>query len=651
MFRSSALTLWTRLICFACVTALLAITLSILAGIDGWLAYETRLDVFIDIAVRVAFSLAFGVAVGTAATLLTLPYVLWQTATKQERVDKISRVACTVMILGSCSAFLGGLLRWSMVVGLLNITNRTYIFSWCLLSVLAFIVTLIWYVASPRSAAATNALVSACSGPTTRRLLLLAGTGTLLTAVIGKMAPRTSKRPTRAVNPKPAGPNVLMVTFDALTAEDMSCYGYPLPTTPHIDALSQSSSVFSNYYTSATFTTPCIVSMLTGRYPSSTHVYHYGGRLQGAAATKTLPNALRAAGYTTAASVANPGAHPDCLGFGGDFDYLPPPPIKDFAAREAVAFTHSAVLADDAGFVARIAPYVLEQMSPGTFGQTHSTFPPNLSFQQAGKMLDGLEAPFFLWIHVFAPHFPYLPEPPYLKKFLHGDELRTHAEFADMVDLKGYNYSASKQPVIDKARLRYNEWIAQADGAFGQFMTTMRSSGRLDNTAVIVSSDHGESFQGGYLGHGGSRQLRPILHVPLIVHLPGQTQGRRITTAADQTALAPTILDIVKIARPEWMEGRSLCAQMCAEDTAQGRAFTQCLDSNSVFKPIERGTVGVVDGQNQYVVDLETKTGALYDLNEAHEQKSDRSLAEPNIVADLRGDLARRFPDLLGDIT
>jgi arylsulfatase A-like enzyme len=651
MLRRPALLLWTRLTCFACVTAMLAITLSILARIDGWLVYETGPDVVIDIGVRVAIALMFGIAVGTVATLLSLPYVLRRPAIMKERSERIGRIACAIMILASSSAFLGGLLRWSMVVGLLNLTNRAYIFLWCFLSGLLFLGILVWYLAAPRRVIAINSLVDACSGLTTRRLLLFAGTGGLLSALIG-MAPRTSRPPARAAKPKPGSPNILLVTFDALCAEDMSSYGYYLPTTPNIDSLAQSSFVFSNYYANSTFTTPSIVSMFTGRYPSSTHVYHYGGRLQGAATAKTLPNALRAAGYRTAASVANPGAHPDCLGFGDDFDFLPPPPIKDFATREAAAYFHSAVLAEDAGFVARFAPRVLEQLSPRSFGQTHSTFPPNLSFQQAKKMLDGLEDPFFLWIHVFAPHFPYLPESPYLKRFLKNDELRTHSDFADMVDLKGYNYSPSKQSIVDKARLRYNEWIAEADDAFGQFMTTFRSSGRLDKTAVIVSADHGESFQGGYVGHGGSRQLRPILHVPLTVHLPGQILGRQITTVADQTTLAPTILEIAKIARPDWMDGQSLCDHMRAEGSTQtGRAFTQCLESNSVFKPIERGTIGVLDGQHQYVLDLETKTGALYNLDEAHEQKIDRSCIEANVAANLRDEIGRRFPDLLGETT
>src|ERR1700722_6566532 len=207
------LILWTRLVCFACVTAMLAIALSILARIDGWLMYETGLDVSIDIGFRVGVTLMFGVVVGTAATLLTLPYGLLVPATMQERSEKIGRIACAIMILASCSALLGGLLRWSMVVGLLNLTNRAYIFSWCLLSGLLFLAVPIWHLAAPRRVFATNALVDACSGRTTRRLLLFAGTGGLLTALIGNVTSRTSRRPAApAVNVNPTSPNILLVT-------------------------------------------------------------------------------------------------------------------------------------------------------------------------------------------------------------------------------------------------------------------------------------------------------------------------------------------------------------------------------------------------------------------------------------------------------
>jgi arylsulfatase A-like enzyme len=648
MHRNLLLTLWARLICFASLTAIFAVTISILAGIDGWLMYETGRRVAIEIGAKVVLSLGFGVILGTVAMMVTLPFVLWDSAKTRDRSELVGRIAVRIMLLVTCSAMLGVILRWGIAVRLLNLSNEAYIVLWCCLSILLFVGTFLWYTFTHRRVVATSTLIEVLSGRVTRRFLLIAGIGGLVTAFSNRLTLHPSKQPARAVTAKPSSPNIVLVTFDALCAEDMSLYGYQLPTTPNIDALAQTSYSFSNYYAASTFTTPCIVSMLTGRYPSSTHVYHYGGRLLGEAAVQTLPNVLRASGYMTAASVANPGAHPDCLGFGGDFDQLPPPPIKDFAAKEAAERFHSATLAAEVGFAGRIAPYLMEQLSPRVFGQSHSDFPPILSFQQAEELLKGLDGPFFLWVHAYAPHFPYLPEPPFLKKFLHSDELRTHTEFAKLFDLIGYNYSASKQPDIDRARLRYNEWIAQADSAFGQFMLKLRSSQHFNQTAVIVSSDHGESFQGGYAGHGGPRQLRPIVHVPLVVHLPGQTHGQKIATIADQTSLAPTILEMADIPRPDWMDGHTLGGIMRGESSPQkAQAFTQYFESNSAFKPITRGTVGVVDSEHQYVFNLETGTGVLYDLGEAQAQKCDLSLTDPKLASDMHNDIKQRFPGLL----
>jgi arylsulfatase A-like enzyme len=639
--------LWTRLICFCSVTALVIVALSTLADIDAWRAYETGRQLCAEIGARVAIGLGCAVAAGTAVSFLSLPYIFWRPAAAAARVAAITRIAVMLSLIVCGSALIGIVLRWGQAVGVLAITNRTSIAVWASLSGLLFLGTLGCYFVLRRDAWMSE-VSQGFSGRVTRRLLLFAGVGGLLSGM-ANVGTRPRPSVARSNNPKARAQNILLVTFDALSAEDVSCLGYRLPTTPNIDALAQSSYVFSNCYAASTFTTPSSVAMLTGCYPSKTHVYHYGGSLRGIAAERTLPNLLRGAGYVTAASVANPGAHPACLGIGDHFDILPPCPLTDFATREAAALFHSAQLADDVRRGANLVPYMLEQLSPRAFGQVHSIFPPEASFQQAERILDGLPGPFFMWVHVFAPHFPYLPEPPHLHKFLASDVLRTHAEFAAMADLTGYTYSAAKQRVVDQGRLRYDEWIAQADAAFGQFMAKIRASGRLTDTAVLVCADHGESFQGGYLGHGGERQTRPIVHIPLLVHLPGQMVQRQIVAAVDQTSLAPTILEIAGVERPDWMEGQSLLARTAGTASVQpGHAFTQFFAANSSFEPLTRGTVGVIDGRYQFVFDLQSNAGKLFDLAEAHEQKVDRSLAEPAVAAQLREQIRRRFPQIFG---
>ena len=113
--------------------------------------------------------------------------------------------------------------------------------------------------------------------------------------------------------------------------------------------------------------------------------------------------------------------------------------------------------------------------------------------------------------------------------------------------------------------------------------------------------------------------------------------------------LAPTILELAGIRQPDWMDSRSLLPCIRGAPDAERRlAFTQSVEANSAFQPLRHGTIGVIDGQHQYLLNLDTRHGALYDLAEAHEQKVDRSRAEPQLAAQLRRDIARRFPDIPG---
>jgi arylsulfatase A-like enzyme len=648
MKRNGLVVLWGRLVSFACACALLLSLIAVLAGIDGWRKYENAREILQEIGARLILSVCCAAILGSVATLIALPFVLADRSSMDARCERIARLASSIVAIGFAVAVTGILVLWSVQTGFLDLTNRTSVVLWLCLSAAWVAAYLLYPVITRRGPRPDHNFVDTFSGRATRRFLLIGAIAGLLTGFQENPGPRRTRQAARPTRQQPK-PNVILVTFDALCAEDMSCHGYHLDTTPNMDALARNSHRFTNYYATSTFTTPNIISMLSGRYPSSTRVYHYGGKLHGKEAERTLPRELGKAGYRTAASVANPGAHPACLGFGADFDDLPAPPITDFTTRATTAAFHSAQLAHDAGLAARLVPYALEQVSPRLFGETHSDAPPALSFQQAKGLLRKTGQPYFLWVHTMAPHFPYLPDPPYLHRFLAGDELRTHADFANMVDLKGYAYTPSRQPTVDKARLRYDEWIAQADAAFGEFMATLRASGGLENTAVIVSSDHGESFAGGYVGHGGPSQRRPILHVPLLIQLPGQTRGQVIDTVADQTALAPTILELTGGSRPDWMEGNSLCSVMQTDASGGASlAFAQFLERNSAFDGVREGTVGVIDGQNQYVLTLEDGSGALYALAESDRQTRDRSASEPALAAQLRGQIARKFPALFG---
>src|ERR1700678_2970828 len=127
MPRRLLLTLWTRLVCFASISAIFAVAVSVLAGIDGWLMYQTGPEGAVDIGAKVAGALWLGVLAGSVATVLALPYVFWDSALVGQRAERVSRIAARLMVVIGSSAGFGVVLRWAIAVRLLRISNETYI--------------------------------------------------------------------------------------------------------------------------------------------------------------------------------------------------------------------------------------------------------------------------------------------------------------------------------------------------------------------------------------------------------------------------------------------------------------------------------------------------------------------------------------------
>ena len=205
--------------------------LSVLSQIDGWRTYETGRELCAQIGARTAIALGLAAVTGTAVCFLALPYIFWRPATAPARMETVTRVSVLFAFIVCGSAVLGIVIRWGMAVGLLPLTNRMSIVVWACLSALLLLGTLACYFVMHRHAW-TSRLSQSASGRTTRRLLLFASVGGLLTGLSNGADRRP--REARPAAPRPArrSPNILMVTFDALSAEDVSCFGYRLPTTP-----------------------------------------------------------------------------------------------------------------------------------------------------------------------------------------------------------------------------------------------------------------------------------------------------------------------------------------------------------------------------------------------------------------------------------
>ncbi|HZR81642.1 MAG TPA: sulfatase [Candidatus Binatia bacterium] len=323
-------------------------------------------------------------------------------------------------------------------------------------------------------------------------------------------------------------PNVLLYVIDTLRADHLGCYGYPLATSPHIDALAREGVLFERTVAQASWTKPAVASLLTGLDPLA----HGATSLRQAIrpGVATLAERLAAQGWETAAFVTNVNVSAP-FGFARGFEtfeYLP--------EDESRPSRH--VLSDALG-------------------------------QEVARWLDRThDRPFFLWVHSTDPHAPYTPPPELAERFRPGRG-NGAPPGADPIALgrraRGEGTSLSPAEVPEIVAL-YDGEIAFNDASLGALLDELRRRGLYDSTLIVVTADHGEEFgdHGGF-DHGHTL-YEELIRVPLVVRLPaGRLAGARRAAMARQIDLVPTLLDQLGIAPDPDLPGRSLFARDGAE--------------------------------------------------------------------------------------
>lgn len=643
--RTSVVSLWLSLITLAILGLGFAEALRLTQGkAQAWSYYLTASEVAFEVAVRLFSAALAGIVLATVCTALIVPF-LWRFKESRQRIIEWAIKASVVAVVFLDSRYalkalihsLGGSYGSSLTNALLT------------LHFLVFVAALCVYRAR---AQVMKSLDLFLGEKMTRRTAIATVAGTAGLAIAEYALSKNAAVVKAALPADRPKSNILLITFDALTAEDMSLYGYGLPTTPNIDAFAAAGTVFKNFYSASTFTTPSIATMLTGVYPTQHKVFQLTGGLPQGETSKSLPHALRAAGYITSAFVSNAYAYYLARDIKGGFDLLPEPVFQRGGLQQLWSATEW--LHQDSRIGSRIDEYTdLANTWNSLSGRpldSFRRFRAADTFACAEQMVAGLPDGFFLWVHIMTPHSPYLPGAAERNKFIPDEKLKTFEFEGDEAALRWYpHYEPDQQEQIDMRRLAYDEFVATGDRAFGAFMSTLEKSGRMRNTTVIVSADHGESFEGGIYQHETQYMTRPVIHIPLIIRTPDQQEGRAIEYVADQTALAPTILELANVPKPSWMPGESLARWLnsASEGKGEGLAFSQFFEINSIFEPLRHGTVGVIDGKYQYLVVLNSQTGVLRPLKEAHLWNIDRSSDEPARAASLSAAVYSKFPEIL----
>lgn len=255
-FRSTVVSLWFRLTTVAIVGLVFALALFLAPGkAQGWTLYLTAAEVLFEVLVRLIFVALAGIALGTLCTAALAPF-LWHFKSSRERIaDWATKVAVVLVVFLDSRYALEVLITWSH--HWINPNSRIY-----------FVVRVAFFLGIGAALCITRArrqIATSLDGflgeKMTRRTVLGTVIGTA--ALVATEYALVKSAPTLKVALVPQRPesNILLITFDALSAEDMSLYGYRLPTTPNIDAFARRGTVFTNFYSASTFTTACVATL------------------------------------------------------------------------------------------------------------------------------------------------------------------------------------------------------------------------------------------------------------------------------------------------------------------------------------------------------------------------------------------------------
>src|SRR5882724_378199 len=305
-----------------------------------------------------------------------------------------------------------------------------------------------------------------------------------------------------AVKPQP---NVVFITVDTLRADHLGCYGYKQIQTPNIDALAAHSVRFERAYTPVPVTLPAHTAIFTGTYPTLSGMHDFSGNKLNPSQS-TLASVLKDQGYATAAVIGS-AVLDSRFGLNKGFDFY----------YDHFDFN-------------RLQESNLEEMErPGNIVA-------DVALDWLGK---NYKSNFFLWMHLYDPHYPYRPPAPYIEQY-------------------------KDRP--------YDGEIAFADSQVGRLIRFLKDKGLYQNTIIVLTGDHGES-----LGEHGEKThgffiYNATLHITVILHLLSQKWVNSVPELVSLADLTPTVLQALKVDVPPQVQGRNLLPLMTAkkEDSSQG---------------------------------------------------------------------------------
>lgn len=320
--------------------------------------------------------------------------------------------------------------------------------------------------------------------------------------------------------------NVILITIDTIRADHLGAYGYPRNTSPNIDALAASGTLFQNGWAHAPSTRYSIPALLTGRYPLNVRYAPIPGQWPGLQEENlTIAEVLKAQGFTTGAIL--------------NYWYF------DAQRKMNQGFDHY----DNKN----------KRLHRAVSGEGPARTSGSSSKEQTDKALGYIQThqadQFFLWVHYYDPHYDY----------------EVHEGVRQFGDSK-----------IDA----YDHEIAYTDQHIGRLLDDLKARGLDDKTVIVLTGDHGEGFGEHGIDLHGYHLYAAQTKVPLIIRVPGATPSV-VTMPASHVDVLPTLANLAGAKSSAEMLGQSLLGVITGSaDRAQERFVFQQLsyENNNEYR-------------------------------------------------------------------
>lgn len=456
----------------------------------------------------------------------------------------------------------------------------------------------VWWLATRlvRSRALVRGLVAAA---------VAVAVGGVTLGLLGAPLARARTRVAQAAPPAGA-PNVFLVSIDTLRPDHLGSYGYRRATSPTIDALAAAGARFTNAVSPTSWTLPAHVTLLTALPPEVHGVEQDQFRI-GSGVT-TLAQVLHQRGYATAGFVSGPYLDAG-YGFARGFDHY-----DDYSALRISSW---------AVHRARTSPALVDSTTRW-LAEWHE---------------QPTRRPFFVFLHMWDVHYDFNPPPPYDTMF--------DPDYRGTVTTEDFETSSTVHAGMDPRDLEhvvalYDGEIRYTDDHLGRLIDVLRRLAVLDDTLVVVTSDHGEEFyEHGNKGHHKELYDESI-RIPLVLRFPGRISAGIVVDAQSRLAdVAPTILALTNTpVPPAFGLDPSLRAYA-------GRSLVPALSAGASLPPVPAfaslqpaAMTAVRHADRKLIVrPFATPQQLLFDLAADPGERSDRAVADGATATALQQEL------------